>query len=41
LGEKYQKYILVGRTSKGSEVTFLMKDGEVAKEAEHDADKSG
>lgn len=34
LGEKYQKYILVGRTSKGSEVTFLMKDGEVAKEAE-------
>jgi len=34
LGEKYQKYILVGRTSKGSEVTFLMKDGEVAKEAD-------
>lgn len=34
LGEKYQKYILVGRTSKGSEVTFLMKDGEVAGEKE-------
>lgn len=33
LGEQYQKYILVGRTSKGSEVTFLMKDGEVTKEA--------
>lgn len=32
LGEKYQKYILVGRTSKGSEVTFLMKDGEVTEE---------
>jgi len=32
LGEKYEKYILVGRTSKGSEVTFLMKDGEVAEE---------
>jgi len=33
LGDKYKKYILVGRTSKGSEVTFLMKDGEVEKEA--------
>ena len=29
LGDKYKKYILVGRTSKGSEVTFLMKDGAV------------
>lgn len=38
LGEKYQKYILVGRTSKGSEVTFHMKDGEVAKEVKHGTD---
>ena len=34
LGEKYEKYIIVGRTSKGSEVTFLMKDGEVVSEGE-------
>jgi len=32
LGDKYKKYILVGRTSKGSEVTFLMKDGAVEEE---------
>jgi len=34
LGDKYKKYILVGRTSKGSEVTFLMKDGAVGEESE-------
>lgn len=32
LAEKHQKYILVGRTSQGSEVTFLMRDGEAVKD---------
>lgn len=38
LAETHNKYIFVGRTSTGSEVTFLMKDGEVVDSKEDEDD---